>query len=236
VDLRYIKKKKSSTILKKRFLDINSGNKVLGVYQFNDEPLDLNDEKKFKKIISENIHKYDLVIVSDYGHGLISKKTANLISKKSKFLALNAQINAANIGFHSLNKYKNVDCTIINEKEIRYEFRNRDGSIKDLMKKLSEKQNFKNVIVTRGVSGAILFNKKKHEFVFSDAFESKAVDKTGAGDTMLSLISLCMKSKFSYDLSLLIGSLAAALSVRDYGNKENINKVQVLKSLENLMK
>ncbi len=161
VNIKFITKKNSPTILKKRFLDINSGNKVLGVYQLNDDALDFNNEKKFQKIISENISKFDLVVVSDYGHGLISNKIARLISKKSKFLALNAQINAANIGFHSLNKYKNVDCIIINEKEIRYELRNRDGDIKVLMKKLSNDQNFKNVIVTQGTSGAILFNKKK---------------------------------------------------------------------------
>ena len=234
--LKYIRKKNSPTILKKRFLDINSGNKVLGVYQINDEPLNLNDEKKFRKIISKDIDKYDLVVVSDYGHGLISRETAKLISKKSKFLTLNAQINAANIGFHSLKKYSNVDCAIINEKELRYELRNRDGDIKVLMKKLSKERNFNNVIVTRGKSGATLFNKKNNIFTTSDAFENKVVDKIGAGDTMLSLISLCMKSKFSYDLSLLIGSLGAAFSVKDYGNKKDINKIQILKSLENLMK
>ena len=55
----------------------------------------------------------DLVIVSDYGHGLISKKAANLICKNSKFLALNAQVNASNDGFHSLEKYKKVDTLIV---------------------------------------------------------------------------------------------------------------------------
>lgn len=53
---------------------------------------------------------------------------------------------------------------------------------------------------------------------------------------MLSLISLCMKSSISYNLSLLIGSLAAALSVKNYGNKKEINKVQLIKSIENLLK
>ena len=125
---------------------------------------------------------------------------------------------------------------IINEKEIRYELRNRDGDIKVLMKKLAKNQNFKNIIVTQGISGAILFNKKNNNFTKSDAFENKAVDKIGAGDTMLSLISLCMKSSISYNLSLLIGSLAAALSVKNYGNKKEINKVQLIKSIENLLK
>jgi hypothetical protein len=45
-----------------------------------------------------------------------------------------------------------------------------------------------------------------------------------------------MKSGISHNLSLLIGSLAAALSVKDYGNKKEINKVELLKSIENLLK
>ena len=135
-----------------------------------------------------------------------------------------------------MNKYKNVDCAIINEKEIRYEFRNRDGDIKILLKKLADEQNFKNVIATKGKSGSILYNKKGNDFIVSDAFESRAVDKIGAGDTMLSLISLCMKSNFNNNLSLLIGSLAAAFSVKDYGNKNDIEKVRLLKSIENLLK
>ena len=63
------------------------------------------------------------MIVSDYGHGFISKKVAKLLSKKSKYLALNAQINAANIGFHTMRNYKGVNCVIINEKELRHELR-----------------------------------------------------------------------------------------------------------------
>ena len=57
-------------------------------------------------MILKEIKKYDLVIVSDYGHGLITKKLAKLLCKNSKFLALNAQANASNIGYHTIQKYK----------------------------------------------------------------------------------------------------------------------------------
>ena len=40
-----------------------------------------------------------------------------MISNSKKFIALNAQINANNIGFHTLKNYKNIDFVIINEKE-----------------------------------------------------------------------------------------------------------------------
>ena len=51
----------------------------------NDEILNKKDEIIFNKLLTKEIGKNDLVIVSDYGHGLISKKSANLICKKSNF-------------------------------------------------------------------------------------------------------------------------------------------------------
>ncbi len=180
--------------------------------------------------------KYDLVIVSDYGHGLISSKNANLISKLSKYSALNAQVNAANVGYHSMRNYRNIDCVIINEKEIRYELRDRNGTINDLMRRLSQEQNIKNLVVTRGTRGSTLYNKKNKKFVMCDAYAKTSIDKIGAGDAMLSVIGLCLKCGLHRDLALLVSSLAAAQSVMTIGNKETINKTKILKSLKNILK
>ena len=186
-------KKNSHTILKKRYVDNLSLNKVLGVYKLNNDPLAVKG-KSFKQKTKKIIKNFDLVIVSDYGHGFISKKSANIICSNSKYLAVNAQINAANIGYHSMKKYKNCDCVIINEREIRQEFRDKNEKIENLMKKLSLSQKIKNLIVTRGNEGSVLFDKNK--FYYSDAFAKKAVDKNGAGDAMLSLVSLGLKKSF----------------------------------------
>ena len=238
VKFRYIKKKNSPTIIKKRFLDKsgNTNNKVLGVYKINDEVLSGKDEKLFNNILKKIIPNYDLIIVSDYGHGLISNKSASLICKLSKYLALNAQVNAANVGYHSIEKYNNIECVIINEKELRHELRDKNSKINVLIKKLSTKQNIKNLIVTRGTQGSILFNKKDNKFNLCEAYAKTAIDKIGAGDAMLSIIALCLKSGFDRKLALLAASLAAAQSVESIGNKESVNKTQILKTLENILK
>lgn len=235
VKLDFISKKNSPTILKKRFLDHISLNKILGVYKLNDDPLKKNQEKKFIFKLKKIIKNYDLVIVSDYGHGFISEQAAKIICSNSKYLALNAQINAANIGYNSMKKYKNVDCVIVNEREIRQELRDKNGDIQSLMLKLLSLQKIKNLIVTRGSEGSILLN-KNYKFFYSDGFTKKAVDKIGAGDAMLSLISLSLKSKLSYELSLLIGSIAGAQSVEVIGNKKSLNKIKILKAIEHILK
>ena len=44
------------------------------------------------------------------------------------------------------------------------------------------------------------------------------------------------KIKIDMDATLLVSSLAAAQSVQSMGNKNTINKIQILKTLENLFK
>ena len=148
--------------MKTRFVDKNSNNKVLGVYNFNDEILDKYQENIQNKKLKKLLPKYDLVIVSDYGHGFITKSIAKTICSKSKFLALNAQkINASNIGYHSMRNYKNIDCVIINQKELEMEFKDRSTTLKNLIKKLSKLNNIKNLIVTQGKRGVPLYLIKK---------------------------------------------------------------------------
>jgi len=236
IKLNYIKKQNSPTILKKRFLDDVSNSKVLGVYKINDEPLSDKNEQLLNKKLKKLLSSHDLVITSDYGHGFISKKNSDLICKYSKYLALNAQVNAANIGYHSMKKYKNINCVIINERELRYEIRDKNSKINVLMKKFSSEKNIKNLIVTRGKEGSILYNKIEKKFYFCDAFAKKSVDKIGAGDSMLSILALCMKFNLDKELSLLTASLAAAQSVENFGNKVSINKIKILKSIEHILK
>ena len=45
-----------------------------------------------------------------------------------------------------------------------------------------------------------------------------------------------LETKINNDLTLLIASLAAAQSVETIGNKEVINKIKILKSIEHLLK
>lgn len=229
-------KKNSPTILKRRFIDAISKNKIFGVYDINDDILGPEDEIKFNSKLIKEIKKYDLVVVSDYGHGLISSKSAKIICKESKFLALNAQVNAFNVGYHTMKNYRKFNTLIVNEREIRHELRDKNGQLNELIKKLAKDRVVENLIVTRGGSGSILYNKKSNKFFKSEAYAKKVIDKIGAGDTMLAIIALCLKLKMNFNLSLMIGSLAAAQSVGSLANETKLDQIQMLKTLENILK
>ena len=236
VEIHFLKKKNSPTIIKKRYIDLVSKNKLLGVYTINDEPLDKNQERDLNKKFIKLNKKSNLIVVSDYGHGFIPKSLIKKLNSSKQTVALNAQINASNVSFHSFNDYKNIDCVIINERELRHQLRNRNSDIKLLLKKISVEQKYKNMIVTRGSQGAIMFDNKNKKTYHCSAFANKIVDKVGSGDSMLSLVSLSIKNKIDKNLTLLIGSLAAADSVEHFANKSSFKQFNLLKNLEHLLK
>ena len=231
----YICKKKSPTIIKKRYLDSISKSKILGVYSLNDSTISQNQNiNLISKFLRIN-NKTDLTILSDYGHGFISKTFSKKLIKQSKFIAVNAQINAANFGHHSLENYYNADFMIINENELNHEMRSKSDKIRELMKNLSNRLKINFLAVTRGSSGVMLYNRSKNSFYHSEAYADRIVDKVGAGDTMLSILSICLYKKIDPDLSLLISSFCAAQSVKSIGNKFSVDKSILLKDLQHYL-
>ena len=235
IKLNYIIKKNSPTILKQRYLDIVDSRKLIGIYNINDDNISLTEEIKFIKLIKKEIKKNDLIIVLDYGHGLITDKITKLINKNSKFFSLNAQINSSNVGFHSLSKYKNIDSLSINATELRHEMREREGDVVKLGIKLKKSLNVKNLTITQGQSGAILINKNNKVFR-APAFANKVLDKIGAGDTLLALLSMSLKSDFNENEALFLSSIAAGISTTKYANSQSINKFEILNHIKYYLK
>ena len=223
----FLAKNKSPTIIKRRFIENINKIKTLGVYSLNDAPLDKINENKFYKSIKGQIKKHDLIIISDYGHGLINKRIAKLITSSKKFFTLNAQINSSNLGHHTLDKFSKMNALIINANELRHEFRDNISPISELAIKLKNKSKASNILVTKGKDGAILIHKNK---IFEcPGFANNVVDKIGAGDAMLAITSLCFKAKISQNLTLYLGSLAGAHSVQSISNSEPVKKSNIQK-------
>ena len=231
INSNFFYKKNSPTIIKKRFIDNVSQNKLLGVYSINDEKLEKNLELKLINNIKKISSSSDLILISDYGHGFISEKTAKIISSLKNFFSLNAQVNASNLGYHSLRKYKKIDNLIINETELRHEMRSKTGNLEKMSFKLIRDLKINNLIITRGSNGAILIRKNEKP-IYCPAFANKVIDKVGAGDAMLAIITLCMKIKMPSDLALFLGSLAGAAAVENIGNSKFINKEELLRQIQ----
>jgi rfaE bifunctional protein kinase chain/domain/rfaE bifunctional protein nucleotidyltransferase chain/domain len=226
--------KKYRSIIKKRFIDRISNYKMFGSYI-----LPRKTNKKFSETliskIKTKLKNTDMMIICDYGHNFLDKKSANFISKIKKFKALNAQLNSANIGYHNLNNYTNIDALIINETELRQELRDDHLDLNILAQSLIRKNKIKNLIVTRGKNGVLLF-RNNSKAVFCPAFAPQSIDKVGAGDAMLSISALAIKHNLDSELVLFLGSIAAAISVKSIGNKVSVNINELDKIIQYMLK
>ena len=231
----FFTKKNSPTIKKIRYVDVINNNKLIGVYKFNDEEINSSLEKHIITKLIQIIKKFDLVVVADYGHGFITKKIAKKICTNSKFLTLNAQINSSNIGYQRIDKFKNFETLVINESELRHEFRDRIKNKNILARTICKKLKINNIIVTSGKNGALLLEKNNKELNVP-AFANKVIDKVGSGDAMLSLISLCQSIKMKNEEIMLVASLAAAQSVESMGNSKVVDKMKLIKSINYILK
>jgi len=137
INFKLFKKKKFKDIVKKRYLNNISLSKIFEVYEFNNN--DFYDEEIYS-YLNKNLKKFDQVIVCDFGHGLINKKTAKLLSKKSKFISANIQTNSGNRGYNLFTKYPNLDFLSLDEPEIRLGVHDRDSHLNQIISKLSKQK------------------------------------------------------------------------------------------------
>ncbi|OGQ06034.1 MAG: hypothetical protein A2W61_08265 [Deltaproteobacteria bacterium RIFCSPLOWO2_01_44_7] len=231
----FIYKTNAPTIIKRRFVENYLLSKLLEIYEMNDEPLNDGEEEALCKLLESKVKDCDVVIVADYGHGLMTPKIGKLLQDKAPFLAVNAQINAANIGFHTISKYQRADYICIHENELRLDHRNRTGDLKILITNLANRLSSQSIMVTLGKRGTI-FYRHGDGFFECPAFANKVIDRLGSGDALLALTSLCAAKEMPPDIMGLVGNLVGAQAVMILGNQTSINRVQLLKSIESILK
>ena len=145
------------------------------------------------------------------------------------------QKNSNNPSFFSLNYIKNFDLLCINEGELRSELRDKNTNIEILAKNFLIKNKLKFLVITQGISGSILFDHNLNNY-FCPSFNSKPIDKIGAGDSMLSILSILLKNKFNPATSLLIASLISSKVVNNMGNSYRASLIEIERDLEFLLK
>ena len=234
IKLKFIKKKNSPTINKSRFVDNYTKNKIIGLYDLNEEKLNKENEREFLSLLDKEISKFDMTLVVDYDHGLITNKVANLIQKKSKYLSLNSQLNSLNLSYYSLQKFKKADYVCIHEGELKNAFKSKDENIKILMKQLQIKMKVKKLVITKGRNGSMSLS--KNVFYSCPAFADKVVDRIGAGDTMIAVTSIFFRYNLDEELVLFIGNIAAANTIKHMGTGNNIEKEQIVEKIRYLLK
>jgi rfaE bifunctional protein nucleotidyltransferase chain/domain len=231
----FVRKANSPTVLKRRYVESYSLTKLFQVYEINDEPLSAAEEAQVCEALSESLPGCDVAIASDFGHGLITRPALDLLGREAPFLAVNAQINAANLGFHTISKYPRADYVCLNEGELRLDYRNRKEDLPSLVADLSDQLNCPSVMVTRGTKGCALY-RQPSTYVESPSLATQVKDRIGAGDAVFAITSLCVARGLPADVVGFIGNVVGAQAVNIMGNSASIEQPALFKTIDSLLK
>ena len=168
--------------------------------------LDTEVFKEFSNPI-HNITDYDVCILSDYNKGVIKNAEfdANLIivdPKKDDFsFYKNANIITPNL--NELQQATNVEVSD-------------DKSIVDACEKLIKEFNFNYIVAKKGDKGITIVGKAQY-IKHIQAINVKNPDVTGAGDTVIAVLSVIYAQTNDIELSARIANNAAAIVVGKSG-------------------
>ena len=223
-------------ITKTRYINF-TGRKLFELYE-RDGNLKKLYCKKFESKLKNSLRYYDLVILADFGHGLINDNIINIIQENSKFLSINAQTNADNRGFNLITKYKKADSIVIDQPEIRLALSDKDSDVSTMSDKLMNEINTRNLMITMGKDGMHLTTKlKKKKLKYKlNAFELTPLDTMGAGDAVFGISSLLFKKKIDPKVIIFISNIFGSLATKILGHENYIKKIEVEKSIQYLLK
>ncbi len=222
------------TVVKKRYLHQYLNQKVFEVNFINDRAVNASLEKEITDYLEASIQKYDLVLVSDFGHGFITPKIFDTIQKHAKVLAVNTQTNAANSGYNLITKYNNSHYVCLDEGEVRLAAQQKYQDIETVAKEIRQALNANYFMVTLGKKGSIGVN-HENELNHTPIFSTKVLDTIGAGDAYFAYTAPCFAKGMPLDLVSFIGNATGAIAVQIMGNKKSVEKHEVLGFIRGLL-
>ena len=222
------------TVLKRRYLDKIFKSKLFEIIEIEDAPLSAGNRDEILKQTNNLAEKFDLVLISDFGHGLMDASIIEHITRQPVFVSVNAQTNSANIGFNLLTKYTRCNYFSIDENECRLALHDKYSDIDKLLFKLIKHTSAEAAAITLGVRGSMVA-RNNSEANTAPVLSNEVVDTIGAGDAYLAITSLLARNGNTPEEIAFIGNAIGAMAVQILGNKSFIEKVPLLKYIRTLL-
>lgn len=207
----------SETLVKNRHVETYRKHKVFETYN-KDPKLPGMPELAILSFLEREIENFDVVIVGDFGHGMITDKIKDLLIRRAKYLAVNVQTNSGNAGFNVITKFNRADFISITKEELELAIQQRGIDLRILTDKLKSRIMCDKIAITLGKHG-ILYSDKEN-YYYSPIFSTEVVDTVGAGDAVFSIISLLSYLGMEKEALPFVGNCVGAIVVKTLGNKE----------------
>jgi len=221
---------KRKTTVKTRV--ISDGQHLLRVDEELTAPLDTETEELFiSKIFSVIESKpVNAIIFQDYDKGVITPYVIEKVTGIANQRGIPTTVDPKKRNF---NSYKNVTLFKPNFKELleglKLEFEKSDTkSLLQAVGRLHETSNIQNVLVTLSEHGVFISNRKEHYKIPAEIRD--IADVSGAGDTVISVATLCMAAGLPIQQTARISNLAGGLVCEKVG-VVSIDKKRLLEEL-----
>ena len=236
VTLSAVNRPASPTTRKRRFVDADYLRKMFEVYFMDDAPITGAVEDGVIGEIVKRAADYDVVIATDFGHGMLTGRVRQNLMARSRFLAVNTQSNSANHGYNLITKYGRADYVCIDAPEARLAAGDPHLEIEVIAGEvIPSRVDCSRLIVTHGLHGCLTFDRKTGVRQIP-AFTGRAVDTMGAGDAFLAVTAPMVAAGHDMEMIGFVGNAVGAIKVGIVGHRQSVERIPLLKYINTLLK
>jgi cytidyltransferase-like protein len=209
-----------ASLVKTRFVDQENGYRL-----FESKSPDLSGVKPDLQLSFDD---YDLVLIADFGHGLLDATAINaeIAAKRRAFVGAMAQVNSSNYGYNLPTKYHGADYVSLNRTEAELCLRERGLPLMELQARVSKLLETDMLSVTDGDQGVLV--RKRDDLYALPTLSTSVVDTIGCGDAYFALSSVAACLDLPARLIALAGSIAAAGVAQRRGNESPVSEQEFL--------
>lgn len=187
----------------------------------------------FTQWLSENagalLSGADAVIISDYGKGVVTADTAKIVIDAASKAGIPVVVDPKG---NDYRKYRGAAVCTPNMKELQAAVGrglSTEEEIAAAGKALCESCQIQYILATRSEKGMSLIDGRSGEKRDYPALAKEVIDVTGAGDTVISVFTLCFALGAGFDDCCKIANAAASIVVSKFGasvaDPEEIEKI-----------
>jgi len=177
--------------------------------------LRMDSERKEKvggRVLRELIDRLDLdvdgIVVSDYAKGVVCRELMDRIRERKVFFSVDPRpVNSV--------LYLGANLMTPNEKEARS--MQEGDSLQSLGWTLKNRLRIRTLVITLGAKGMALFDR---EFKVFPARARQVYDVSGAGDTVIAVLSACALAGVDWDTACEFANICAGIVVSKLGTAE----------------
>lgn len=221
----------SPAITKHRYIDRGTNQKLFETYDF--DPNYFQQNHDFGLSLTSTVSSADVVLIADYGHGMLTESMIPVITRDAKYLCVNVQANAGNRGFNTVEKYPQVNFFTANSGELQIQSRSMYPDYYKLMGELISKKGADYALMTDGERGLSVFHNGTH--CNAPALASKVVDKVGAGDSVFAISSLLARVDTHIEIIAFLSNLVAANEVLFRGHSKHVKLSELKKQVKAIL-